>query len=139
MPPLREGTTIVMLKQTLSFVLAVLLLQTAFAVPAAAKSTEEKALRRAAAVKAGIAKLGTGESALVEVKLRDKTKLKGYVREAGEDSFVLVNAKTGVATALPYPQVGQVRGHNLSTGAKIAIGLGITAAVLLFLALLIDE
>lgn len=128
-----------MLKQTLSFVLAGLLLQTPFATPVAAKTTEEKAQRRAAEVRTGIANLGTGKDARVEVKLRDKTKLKGYVREAGEDGFVLVNAKTGIATAVTYHQVAKAKGNNLSTGAKIAIGFGIAAAVCLFLALLIDD
>lgn len=128
-----------MRKQTLAFVLATLLLQTPFATPVAAKATGEQAQRRAAAVKTAIAKLGTGENARVEVKLRDETRLKGYIREAGEDGFVLVNAKTGVATTVAYPQVGQASGNNLSTGAKIAIGVGIAAAVCLFLALLIDD
>jgi hypothetical protein len=31
---------------------------------------------------------------------------------------------------VPYPSVTQVRGNNLSTGAKVAIVLGIVAAVL---------
>jgi hypothetical protein len=38
-------------------------------------------------VKEGIHKLGTGLDARIEVKLRDKTKLKGYVSEAGEDKL----------------------------------------------------
>ena len=40
-------------------------------------------------VKAEIAKLGTGPSAGVEIKLHDKSKLKGYIKEAGEEHFVL--------------------------------------------------
>ena len=51
--------------------------------------------RFAEKVKAGIGKLGTGTDARIEVKLRDKTKLKGYVSESVEDSFVIVDEKTG--------------------------------------------
>lgn len=128
-----------MLKQTLSLVLIVLLAQGALVVPVNAKTKEEKAQQHAAKVKAAIAKLGIGESARTEVKLRDETKLKGYIREAGEADFVIVDVKTGAATTVPYPQVKQVKGNNLSTGTKIAIGLGIVAGVILFLALLFAE
>lgn len=128
-----------MLKQTLSLVLVVLLAQASLVTPVAARAKEERTRQHAAKVKAAIAKLGTGESARAEVKLRDKTKLKGYISEAGEDGFVLVDAKTGAPTAVTYPQVGQVKGNNLSTGAKVAIGLGIAAGVIIFLALLIDD
>lgn len=50
-----------------------------------------------------------------------------------------MDVKTGAATTVPYPQVKQVKGNNLSTGTKIAIGLGIVAGVILFLALLFAE
>ena len=81
--------------------------------------------RFAEKVKAGIGKLGTGTDARIEVKLRDKTKLKGYISEAGEDSFVVVDEKTGAASTVAYSQVKQVKGNNLSTAAKIAIGVGV--------------
>lgn len=82
-------------------------------------------------VKAAIAKLGTGPSAQVEIKLRDKSKLKGYIKEANEEHFVLVSAATGDSTEVAYPQVKQVKGNNLSTGAKVAIGVGIAIVVLI--------
>ena len=82
-------------------------------------------------VKAAIAKLGTGPSAQVEIKLRDKSKLKGYIKEANEERFVLVSAATGDSTEVAYPQVKQVKGNNLSTGAKVAIGVGIAIVVLI--------
>jgi hypothetical protein len=98
-----------------------------------AGSTEDKQARYAEKIRAGIARLGTGEQARVRVKLRDKTQLDGYVGEAAEQDFVIVSAKTGTATRVPYAQVKQVQGNNLSTGAKIAIGLGILAAILALL------
>jgi hypothetical protein len=80
-------------------------------------------------VKEGISKLGVGKDALVEVKLRDKAKLAGYVSEARQDSFAITDAKTGTATTVAYADVAQVKGHNLSTGAKIGIGIAIGFAV----------
>jgi hypothetical protein len=43
----------------------------------------------------------------------------------------------GVATTVAYPQVKQVRGNNLSTGGRIAIGVGLSIALLLAVALLV--
>ena len=74
-------------------------------------------------IHASILKLGTGPAARVEVKLQDKTRLKGYVDWVGDDHFIIVDDNTGAATNVAYPQVKQVKGNNLSTGAKIAIGV----------------
>jgi hypothetical protein len=76
-----------MLKKVLFLVLVAFLLGIAGVTPAHAESKEQKETRFAAKVKEGIHKLGTGPDARIEVKLRDKTKLKGYVSEAGEDKL----------------------------------------------------
>lgn len=81
-------------------------------------------------VKAGVKKLGVGESAHIEVRLHDGTKLKGYVKEVSGESFVILDTKTATTHAVRYEQVDQLKGKGLSTGAKIAIGLGIAFAVL---------
>src|ERR1044072_9013336 len=83
-----------MLKKVLSLVFVGVLLSGAGVRLVYAESKEEKATRLAEKVKAGISKLGTGAEARIEVKLRDKTKLKGDVSEAGEDSFVIVDNKS---------------------------------------------
>ena len=83
-------------------------------------------------VKAAIAKLGTGPSARVEITLRDKSKLKGYIKDANEEHFMLVH-QTGDATEVAYPQVKKVKGNNLSTGAKVAIGVGIGLVILILI------
>jgi hypothetical protein len=124
-----------MLKRICTVVLAALLLQAA-AAPALAKSAAEKESQRAEKVRAQLAKLGTGADARVRLELRDKTKLEGYIGEAGPERFVVVD-KAGVATSVAYPQVAKARGNNLSTGAKVAIGIGIGAGVTLLILFLI--
>ena len=57
--------------------------------------------------------MGTGRDAAVEVKLKDGTKLKGYISEANDDHFVVTDAKTGSRTVVPYPQVKKARHGNL--------------------------
>jgi hypothetical protein len=125
-----------MLKKLLSISLVSLLVSVS---SVNAASREEKQARFAERVKESIVKLGTGPEAQVEVKLRDNTKLKGHIREAGETNFVIVEAKTGNAATVAYPQVKQVKGHNISTGVKIAIGLGVLVVVLVLIALAVKD
>jgi hypothetical protein len=125
-----------MFKKILSFALIVLLLNIGVSSAYAVGSKEEKEARFAEKVKAGIAKLGTGTEARVEVKLKNKTKLKGYVSEAGADSFTIVDEKTGAATEVPYSNAKQVKGNNLSKNVVLTLVLvGIFAVLLTFVAL----
>ena len=118
-----------MLKKICSAILAALLLQAA-AVPAFAKTNAERDAQRAEKVRTQLSKLGTGRDAQVRLELRDKTKLEGYLSEAGSDTLTVTD-KEGKTTTVPYQDVSKARGNNLSTGAKIAIGAGIGAAVVL--------
>lgn len=117
-----------------SVLLAVLFANIAYPSRAFAVDKPEKEAQLAQKVKIEIAKLGSGSDARVEIKLRDKTKLKGHISEVRNESFVVVDDKTRTATTVSYPQVKQVKGNNLSTGVKIAIGVGIFIGVLLLLA-----
>ncbi len=128
-----------MIRQTISLILVILLSQVLFVIPATAETKEEKIHKHSAKVKAAIAKLGVGANARAEVKLRDKTKIKGYIRDAEEDRFVIVDASTGVAATVAYASVKQIKGNNLSTGAKILIWLGIVAGIILFISLGVDD
>jgi hypothetical protein len=120
-----------MLKKICSVVLSALLLQAA-AVPAFAATKAEKETKRAEKVRVQLAKLGTGPDARVKVELRDKTKLEGYISALGAESFVVTD-KAGAATTVAYPQVGKVKGNNLTTGEKIIIGVGIGVAIVVLL------
>ena len=123
-----------MFRKLITVLLVAMVLNLAGVRPAYADSKEEKQARYAEKVKANVLKLGSGESARVKVKLRDQTKLEGYISVADAQTFTVTNRKTGVATTVAYPQVKSVQGNNLSTGAKIAIGVGI-AATLIFIIL----
>ncbi|HWS89025.1 MAG TPA: hypothetical protein VN282_18770 [Pyrinomonadaceae bacterium] len=123
-----------MFKKVCSVVLSALFLQAA-AVPAFAAASAEKEAKRAEKVRTQLAKLGTGTDARIRVVLRDKSRLEGYVSHAGDSTFAVTD-REGNTTTVGYGQVGQARGHNLSTGAKIAIGVGIGAAVTLIIFLI---
>jgi hypothetical protein len=96
---------------------------------ALASSKSERDYALAQKVKAGIAKLGTGNSSRVSLKLRDKTRLAGYISEIGEDSFVVADVESGVGTTVAYPDVVQVKGNNLSTRTKVIIGVAVAVGV----------
>jgi len=128
-----------MFRKALSLVLVGFLFGVAGLRLAYAGAKEEKETRFAEKVKEGISKLGTGVEARVEVKLRNKTKLKGYVSEASEDSFVIVDEKTGTTSTVSYAQVKQVKGKNLSTAAEIAIGVGVILLPIVIVVLLVSQ
>src|ERR1044071_5715706 len=116
-----------MLKKVCSLILSAMLLQAA-AVPAFAATSAEKEARRAEKVRTQLMKLGTGTDARVRLVLRDRTKLEGYISEAGADTFAVTD-HAGKTTTVGYGQVGKAHGNKLSTGAKVAIGVGVGAAV----------
>ena len=87
-------------------------------------------------VKAKVAKIGVGEKAKATVKLKDGTKIKGYIGQAGSDDFVLRDRKTDAPTTIRYSDVAKVesnRGH--STARNLGLGIGIGAGA--FLAILL--
>jgi hypothetical protein len=121
-----------MFKKNLSLIIVGSLLLSLFATPAAlARTKEEKEAALAAKVKDGVAKLGAGVDAKISVKLRDKTKLKGYVSRIEEESFFITDAKTGAETRVAYGDVTQAKGNNISTGAVIGIAAAVAVGVTL--------
>jgi len=120
----------VMFKKLLSLFLMVLLVNLVGMTSVYAASKEEQQASLVKKVKANVLKLGTGEAARVKVKLRDNSKLEGYISAADEQGFTVTDRKTAKATTVGYPQVKSVKGNNLSTGAKIAIGAGIAGAII---------
>lgn len=79
---------------------------------AVASPAQEDDAKSKAKVKYALIEIGTGLNARVEIKLRDKTKLKGYVSELDDDHFTLVQDKTGASTRIAYQQVQKVKGQR---------------------------
>jgi hypothetical protein len=125
-----------MLRTITVFLMAVCVLAYSSAVPVSAQTDQAKRDRRAAEVKAKIAKIGTGEKARVKVKLYDNTRYEGQLREVTDSGFVVVT-KEGNPHTVNYSDVRSIGGRNLSTGAKIGIGIGIGAGITVLAILLI--
>lgn len=116
-----------MLKKYLSLALVVILFQLFNTGPITAAAAAKKELTPEQ-VRKSIEKLGTGEKARAIVKLRDGTVHKGFVYDAGDSSFTLLEEKTAQKITVAYADVVSLKGKNMSTGAKIAIGVGLAAA-----------
>jgi hypothetical protein len=127
-----------MLNKLVSLALTLLVMSSSAGINLVHASSQERPASATAKIKQRIIKRGVGEKARIEVTLLDGTKLKGYISEAGEDSFVVVtNSNATIRTT--YSQVKQVKGTGLSTGKKVLMWLGIAAGVLLLLDLIIDD
>ena len=111
-----------MFKNLLSVALGVLLISLTTPVPSSAQSPTENDPRQADEIKAKVTRLGMGIQARVEVKLKNNTKLKGYIGQISEDGFALVDPKHGTVTPIPYAQVEQIKNTNHS--GLFALGLG---------------
>ena len=141
-----------MLKINLCCLLSCLLLLATIANPVTAQQTDQPAapVELAAAtkptgnrqadqqaalvekVKVKIAKLGVGAKAKATIRLKDGSKTKGYIAQAGENDFVIRDRKTDAPTTIRYADVAKVeenQGH--STARNIAIGVGIGVGALL--------
>lgn len=121
-----------MLRRSVSVLLLTLMVSITNPANVFGKSQEDEA-RKAQKVKAAILSLGVGPQARVKVKLKDKTKLEGYIKETGDDHFVIFNPKTGVDTTVAFSQVSKAQGKNSGNATKIAIGAGIAAGVVILI------
>jgi hypothetical protein len=119
-----------MIKKNISIVVAALLTLSTIGQQSISASTKaEREARFAQKIKAAIVQLGTGQSSQVNLKLRDNTKLTGYISEIGDTSFVVTDLTSAETTTVSYPNVAQVKGNNLSTRTKIIIAAAVIAGV----------
>lgn len=90
---------------------------------AAQRKQEQQDQKQMVRMRQQISKLGVGEQAKLEVRMRDKTKLKGYLAQASEENFIIADSKTGERTTIAYKDVAEAKGKNSASGAKIALGI----------------
>jgi hypothetical protein len=84
-----------------------------------------------------VARLGSGNDALVALRLQDKTVLKGHIAAIDRDSFVVTDNDSGLDRRIAYAQVARLQGVNLASGAQVHYGGGFKARVARLAALLL--
>ena len=126
------------MKSYLTCLLASLLLLATISLPVTAQQ-DNAPVTNIEKIKAKVAKLGVGSDAKATVFLKDGTKTKGYIAQAGNDEFVIRDRKTNAATTIRYLDVGKVdsnRGHSTARNLGIGIGIGAGALVITILAVI---
>lgn len=110
----------IMLKKQMNLALVVLILNFAFSSFVFAQDTDARVAQK---IKIRVAEIGTGGK-LIEVKYKNKTKIKGYITEIKDDNFVLVSKETGASTNISYGEVKSI--NRLSpTSRKVGLAIGI--------------
>jgi hypothetical protein len=123
------------LRRTLAVVLTGLLLLLAIGFPSVRAQTP-KDFQAVAKARAKVQELGVGSNSRVEVKLRDNTKLKGYISSVEKDSFAVTDSKSGTSQTIAYADVTEVRksGGGLSTKTWIILGAATAGSVITWIA-----
>lgn len=120
-----------MLKTNLSLLIVAVLLLGTVSQPAFAKQSGSQ-VPTVEAVKSKVARLGIGAKAKATIKLKNGTKVKGYVAQAGDDDFVMRDRKTDAPTTIRYADVLKVeenRGHSTARNLAIGIAVGVGAVL----------
>jgi hypothetical protein len=121
-----------LIKKQLATLISMAVIAITFAFPAKGQTTVDPQI---ASTRAKVEKLQAGGASKVEVKLRDQSKIKGYISGVEQDSFTVSDPKTGATQTVAYTEVSEVKKSGGSSikpwlilGA-VAAGVGITWAV----------
>ena len=110
--------------------LTTLFLAMAIAVcPLGPTARAQQQLDQTAKVKAEVVNRLNKKEEHVKVKLRNGTEVKGYITQTSDNGFTLSNEKTKTSTDIAYADVQHVEGRGMSKTKKIAIAVGIGAAI----------
>ena len=112
-----------MFRRAFAITLSGILLVTAFGFQTALAQTGNDT-QGVEKVRARVQKIGVGRNARVEVKLRDNTQLKGYISAAEQDSFTVIDSKTGSIRTVSYADSSSVKKAGSGLSAKTWIILG---------------
>ena len=119
------------MKTFLSILIAVLLLSGTATPTVSARQSGGQA-PTAEAVMSKIARLGLGSKAKATIRLKNGTKVKGYVAQAGEADFVMRDRKTDAPTTIRYADVLKVednKGHSTARNIAIGVAVGVGAVL----------
>jgi hypothetical protein len=125
-----------MFKRTFTVILSGVLLLTAFGFQSvgAQSAGDSQAVEK---IRTKVQKIGVGGNARVEVRLRDNTQLKGFISDSDQDSFTVVDSKTGSTRTVSYADTSAVKkaGSGLSTKSWIILGAAVVGAAITWVAI----
>jgi hypothetical protein len=97
-------------------------------------------------VKAKLSRIGLGDEARLTVRLKNGSKVKGYITIVGQNEFVVYSTKDAIPVRIAFSDVEKIEdnrpGFAKSLARSVAIGAGVGAgiiAVLVLVACTIDD
>ena len=113
-----------MIKRHLAIALSLILTALSFGLPPTAKAQSNSEIDK---IRAKVHTLSASRDSLVEVKFRDRTKLKGYINSVEPLTFNLKDPKNGTTQSIAYSEVDSIsKTGGVSTKTWLIIG-GIAA------------
>jgi len=113
------------IKKHLAIALSAILSAISFGLPATARAQSTSDSNQ---IRARVQKLAMSKGSQVQVKFRDKTKLKGYIDSVDPVSFTLRDSKRGTTQSIAYSEVENVSKANDGVSTKTWLILGGVAA-----------
>ena len=114
-----------MIKKHLAIALSAILSAISFGLPATARAQSTSDSNQ---IRARVQKLAMSKGSQVQVKFRDKTKLKGYIDSVDPVSFTLRDSKSGTTQSIAYSEVENVSKASDGVSTKTWLILGGVAA-----------
>lgn len=110
-----------MIKKHLAIALSAILTAISFGLPATASAQSSSETEK---IRARVQTLAVSKDSQVQVKFRDKTKLKGYIVSVDPVSFTLRDSKNTTTHSIAYSEVESVSkaGDGVSTKTWLIIG-----------------
>ena len=116
------------IKTHLAITLSVIIAAVSFGLPATASARSTDDVEK---IRAKVQTLSASKDSQVEVKFRDKTKIKGYIVSVEPVSFTLKDPKDGTSQSISYSEVDNVSkaSSGISTKTWLIVG-GIAAGAI---------
>lgn len=113
------------IKKHLAIALSAILTAISFGLPAIARAQSTTDNDK---IRARVQTLATSKDSQVQVKFRDKTKLKGYIDKVDPVAFTLRDSKNGTTQSIAYSEVESVSRASDGVSSKTWLILGGVAA-----------
>ena len=110
-----------MIKKHVAIALSLIITALSLALPSQATAQSNTEMEK---VRAKVQILSASRDSQVEVKFRDKTKVKGYINSVEPVSFTLRDPKAGTSQSIAYSEVDSISkaGDGVSTKTWLIIG-----------------
>jgi len=113
------------IKRHVAIALSVIITALSFGLPVTARAQSDAGVEK---IRAKVQTLYASKDSQVEVKFRDRTKVKGYIGSVEPVSFTLRDPKDGTSQSISYSEVDSISKASAGISTKTLLILGGVAA-----------